>query len=381
MILTYIWNGTTRVISWELNGALAAGASITYTLITTVNGGATGPGACGPDLDNTVTAQWGCVPNGGTGDGIYNDDPDQGTCYIDSDPGIDTVERAVPELEGEITIQPDNLDACSDPNDLGVDIAMKITGTNAYWIDLVVELPEQITLDVNTDVVVTSSKYGTTDIWPDPNVTGTGGAGSPQTLTFYDITAPPASHNDYIPDPNSLPDTVSGGEINLAFGLDVGCFAGGPIKATLYFYDCCGVAYTKTVTQNMAVNTPVLEPTKTLAQEVDCRDEATWTVALENTSATDAEVVLLEDTLPDGLLYVAGSGNPAPVVNGQVLRWELPGSDVNGTGGWTATFKTTVDRTKIPNCADLTNRTNPVQATWGCVEDPNQVNYNDGVIN
>ncbi|WP_285725815.1 isopeptide-forming domain-containing fimbrial protein [Psychromicrobium xiongbiense] len=69
-------------------------------------------------------------------------------------------------------------------------------------------------------------------------------------------------------------------------------------------------------------------------------------------AGTTLDGVVITDTLPTGLTYVAGSASPEPQVNGQVLTWTLNGVPYNADQA--LTYKATVPATAVPGSV-LTN--------------------------
>jgi uncharacterized repeat protein (TIGR01451 family) len=366
----YLWESASRTLTWEI-AALNAGESRTYTLKASLDGGIAAPGTCSANLSNRVAANWGCLTTGAAdGDPATDEVVACGAacCYYEpADTAANTVSRAVPQVQGTISISPTTLSACTDQLPMTVTINMANSNTTAYRVDLRLTLPPGVqyipgTTAVNFSGVTTTANPGIVM------------AGASQQLIFYDFsnngTPPPATP------PNDLPDLQPGTTNNtVTFQVNVSCFAvNNTIGMGLRFYNCCGVEQ-PSVTRNITITAafPQLAVTKTLEQPADCGptpQNATWRIDVTNNGPVVAEVVRIEDTLGPWITYQSSSpaATPMPAAPTQTYGWEINNLGINET----RTFRITGSLNPVgyPSQNDCTNtlRQNAVRAVWGCID-------------
>jgi fimbrial isopeptide formation D2 family protein/uncharacterized repeat protein (TIGR01451 family) len=106
----------------------------------------------------------------------------------------------------------------------------------------------------------------------------------------------------------------------------------------------------------------VIEPRLAIEKSADATeplwldDEVTYTLTITHqpTSAADAFDLVVTDRLPDGLTYVAATGQPTPEVDGRTLTFRVPSLTLN-QGQTTLSYRARVDATALAG-ASLVNQ-------------------------
>ena len=114
----------------------------------------------------------------------------------------------------------------------------------------------------------------------------------------------------------------------------------------------------------------VIEPRLAIEKRTDAAeplwldDELTYTLTITHqpASAADAFDLVVTDRLPDGLTYVAATGQPAPEVDGQTLTFRVPSLTLN-QGQTTLSYRTRVDETALAG-ESLLNQARLSWASW-----------------
>jgi len=348
-------NGTNsgQRVTWELRN-INPGNVVTLTLRAN-----TDSSPCSPNLDNTVSAWWGCgVADGNSSTKPGTDPPDNNLCLTNT--GVSTVrtETRQPDLGYlSIAMTPSNIDSCNDNTQLTV--VIENTGpSDASDVDLVIILPQGLSYipgssesGIGADNTVLTSSIG------DPSVSG-------NVITFYDVSNKA----------NNVADTIEAANGNdtlvLKFSVNSSCYTTSDLNFNLRYYDCCGDnQYSTTSQQTLTALFPQLSVSKTpVNSQVDCAQTQTWTITVTNNGTGNAEVVRIEDTLGDWINYL-NSGGPngsATAIGGQVYGWEIN----NLASGASTTFTITgqLNPDGFPNQADcdLSLRENNVTVVWGC---------------
>jgi len=342
-------NGTfdgSNTVNWELRNV---NHNDTVTLVIRAT---TDSAPCNTDMDNTVTAWWGC----GAADGSSTtkpgvDAPDDSLCLTAtgvSDTDTPTREPSLGFLD--IAVNPVSLDSCNDTTELTV--VIQNTGpTDASNVDLVITLPAGITYNAGSSTVTCGGVL--TDPAADPAISG-------NQLIYYDIGDKG----------NNLCDTVqaAGGNdtTTLVFSVRSECFVTADMDFDLYYYDCCDdTQYSTSASETITALYPDLSITKTpVNSQVDVGSNQTWAITVTNNGTGNAQIVRIEDTLGDWIDYV--SSTPAATsMGGQVYGWEI--TDLAGGGGsqsFTITGTLNPDAPQADCTASL--RQNNVRAIWGC---------------
>jgi len=353
-------NGTfdgSNTVTWELRNV---NHTDTVTLTLRANSDSS---PCSPDLDNTVTAYWGCgAADGSSATKPGVDAPDDTLCLFATgvtDVRTETREPTMGFLS--IALNPVTIDACDDRSDLTVTI--ENTGpTDATQVDLVITLPDGLSYNSTVQPTVDCGS-GAVNI--NPVVSGP----TNNILTFRDIADNAAGKAD------NLCDTVTAGSTAiLTFSVESNCYVSADLDFELYYYDCCDdTRYSTTDNETLDALYPDIDITKTpTLTQVDCAANVTWTITVTNNGSGNAEVVRIEDTLGDWLDYVPGSfTSSVPGLNifniaGQTYGWEF--NDLGPGDTETFTIQATLNPDGFPTQADCTAalRQNNVEVFWGC---------------
>ncbi|MCK4760807.1 MAG: DUF11 domain-containing protein [Candidatus Aminicenantes bacterium] len=346
-------NGTNvgQVVAWELRNV-----NHNDTVTLTLTAAADNP-PCSANLDNTVTAYWGC----GAADGSSStkpgvDPPDNTLCLGVTGTGdTDTPTREPTVGFFNIALNPASIDSCSDSAQLTVTI--QNTGpTAAENLDLVITLPTGISYNggsSNIDCGAGSAPAA------DPAIAGS-------QLIYRDIT------DNADGKANNLCDTLAAGNtMTLVFSITSSCFVTAQMDFDLYYYDCCeDTQYSTSDSQAITAQFPNLSITKTpLNAQVDCSANQTWNITVTNSGTGNAQVVRIEDTLGDWIDYVSSdtspaSGTPATAMGGQVYGWEITNLAGSTSRSFTITGQLNPDAPQS-DCTALL-RQNNVRAIWGC---------------
>jgi uncharacterized repeat protein (TIGR01451 family) len=341
-----------RKVTWEITN-LPNGATATVTVTANVDSP-----PCSNDLDNTITAWWGC----GAADGLSTTKPgepgDDSDCCLSAASVSDTnTPTREPTISFQpITMNPASIGSCNQNTE--VTVVFENNGlTDAYNLDLVVTLPDGLSYNTGSSG---SCSGGDNSCVP-------GGIGDPavagQTITFGDINDK-GSYLISTLQKNSETDTGV-----LKFSVTAQCFQTSNLEFELYYYDCCDdTRHSIDATKTLTGLSPDLSITQTpLNSQVDCGATQTWTITVTNNGTGAADVVRIEDTPGDWIDVRTGSpGDPTDMGN-NVYGWEI--NDIAGSGG-TANFTLvgTLNPDGLPNQLDCTTalRQNNVKAIWGC---------------
>lgn len=114
----------------------------------------------------------------------------------------------------------------------------------------------------------------------------------------------------------------------------------------------------------------VIEPRLAIEKSADATeplwldDEVTYTLTIthQSISAADAFDLVVTDRLPDGLTYVAATGQPAPEVDGQTLTFRVPSLTLS-QGRTTLSYRARVDETALAG-ESLINQARLRWASW-----------------
>jgi len=341
------YNGV-NTISWELRN-LNHNDSVTLTLRAT-----TDSSPCSPDLDNTVSAWWGCGAADGSSATKPGEDPPDNTLCLTSTGQTDVrTETRRPEVGFlDIALSPGTIDSCNQNTILTVTIENP-GPTDAANLDLVITLPPGLTYNTGS----AQSCIGTDGTCvpgaiADPAISG-------NTLTFTNTGSTASNLADLL--------QAAGGNdtLVLRFSVTSNCYVSDNIDFTLYFYDCCGdTQYNTSDSETLTSLYPDLTVSKTPAStQVDCGGNATWTVTVTNNGAGNAQVVRIEDTLGDWIDYIA-STPAATSLGGQVYGWEITDLAPGASQSFTITGQLNPDAPRQDCAAAL--RQNNVRAIWGC---------------
>ncbi len=356
-----------QIVNYEIR-SLPAGQKVELRMQATDNG------SCSSDIDNTVTAFWGCGNTDGsstTKPGLDAPDVAPSICLNGSGETYTREETRRPsvDFQGNIGLNPASIDSCNDSTEMTVTLSN--TGpTDSYDLDLVITLPANLTYNSNSAELCIGVDDSCTPT-PIGNPSITSGAGGTTILSFFD-------RGDKANDLADLLQADGGSDtIVLKFDVQTSCYTTADVDFDLYYYDCCGLSqYTVNESITLTADYPQLAITKTPATgQIDCTTGSQeWVFTVTNNGTGNAQVVRVEDTPGAWLTMqlgtfndVDGTGATIAALGGGVYGWEF----TNLAAGNSVEFR--VSTQLIPdyglpvqaNCNEI-YRQNDVSAVWGC---------------
>ncbi len=351
-------DGASQNVTWEIVN-LAHNATETLTL-TAIPDSA----PCSADLDNTVTAYYGC----GVTDNDSETKPgvdEAGNCVTDDgETDTDTPTRE-PDLAAlDIDITPGEIDTCE--TDTTVTLTITNQGaTDASNLDVVVTLPPGLSFLTGTADVTCGGVL--TDPIPDPTLSGP----DDRVLTFTNT----GDTGDNLCD--LLEDSLGNNTLVLRFDVQSSCYTDNQLDFVVYYYDCCGDnQWNTTGTSPLLAYYPDLTVTKTPAtDQIACAGQQSWTITVTNNGDGQAEVVQVIDTLGDWLDVDLGASSAnltaMPLISAQTYGWEinnLPPLSAAPANEVTFTLVATLNPDLFPNQNDCNDAPiqNDVEVYWHC---------------